>query len=426
MAVLLNEEVDYSAKMQAIGKNKITVSRPNVGGGSFVSGQSEPEFSISCRRQNKFADLKNSYFIMDIVKTDASNCVLTGSLGALALCNRLTVETDSSTQFSKTDAFNILFGIKGCEEHSQQLLDAQYKIAYGMASQDLSGATLTASSGATTRLAIPFALCGLSHQYLPLMGQENIRIKLNLESAITACIGTGVLVAGSLTISNLYHIMDEYEIDPSDFQKFASSFPNRTLRISNTDYQYFYQDVAAADTGITFNIGLNRRNVKSVYFCFTTTGNLTTKGANSLTSRNKANITSYNTTLGGSIVGQKAVASVATSASESILEMMKVSGGILNHQPMNLSSLGSFNLAEGDALTEQAMGKFFGKIDYSSGFTNKYTMSGLDVSSGNFVLNITKGTSTAQQRLHVWAEYYNSYELPIDANGNGGVWRVFD
>ncbi len=227
MALLLNEMVDYSPKIRAIGKNKTTISRYPLNGSTFVSGQAEPEFVINCRRPNKWEDIPNAYFSFDMNKTDASGASL-ASIGAIALINRQTVETDLSTQFSKNDQHNMLFAIKSCEEFSQELMDGQFRVAYGTSANDASGVSLSASSGNTPRYSVPFCLCGLSHQFLYMGGQENIRIKMNIESALTALIGTGVLVSSSVTISNLALIIDEYELEPEDNMKLVNSFPNRT------------------------------------------------------------------------------------------------------------------------------------------------------------------------------------------------------
>lgn len=436
--MLLNESVDYLGKIASIGKQRTRKLRAPVNGSTFISGQSEPEFLISCRRKGIFADTKNAYFLLTAYKTDASNASLPGSIGMMAFCNRQTVETNSNQQLSRVDNWNVLMGMKATENFSKDLLGAQFQNAYGTSAKETNGAVGLLASGGTVatgkRYAIPLAFAGIAHQYMPCDGLEDIRIKLNLESALVALqqIQTGAdgLSAGSVTFANCSLVMDEYEMSMEEYGMFIRSLPNNLYRITNTDwYHQSDSSIAANTTEYSTQITLNKRDVKNVYFCFRTASLIGASGALSLTSRNHLDITSYNVTLGGTIVGQSSVGSSSTSVSEAILEIMKSSGGILDTNAFNLTgnqadnttdgALNNFLLAEGNATSDATCGHYFGKINFDRGFDNMHSLSGIDVTSGNFVLNVSFGAVAAIQRLDIFVEYWSSYEMYP-----GGEWIV--
>ena len=82
-----------------------------------------------------------------------------------------------------------------------------------------------------------------------------------------------------------------------------------------------------------------------------------------------------------------------------------------------------FNLDEGDAGTAPASGKFFFEIDLTSGLETKGSVSGLNVMSGNFNLELVKGATTDDQYLDIFIEYHSEYVLDMQA---GGTWQIYN
>tara|TARA_R100000951_G_scaffold115524_1_gene123880 strand:+ start:1511 stop:2797 length:1287 start_codon:yes stop_codon:yes gene_type:complete len=427
MAVF-NQGIDYLQKVDAMGLPKRRIKLNPSNQNTFTAGSGNIQFNLPMSQPGKFANLKDAYIVCDITNNDATDNNFIGNCGSPAFIKKLTVETDSA-KFSELDNWNVLWGMHVDEKAGIDYLKSQGDVLFGMKQTRIAGESI--ADGATTRKIIPLAFTGVAGvQYYPMHSRDNLRVQIDLESAILAIVaGTDGLTSEQFSISNCQMFYDVYTMEKEDYSKFLSDIGG-IYRISTTDWMHHPETIATADTSLIANLGSAKRKVKNLYACVRNSLNLTDDQANSLTARNKSGITSYRLLLDGETVMSNEVNTSSSSASETMAEIMKANGGLLNLEPTTLSNLAGgddvvdFNFAgHADASTTNALsGSYFMKLNFENGFQGNFSVSGLDIVSGKSQFQIEKGEGTsANERIDIFVEYCSEYVMDV----NEGTWQKF-
>jgi hypothetical protein len=436
----LPEEMNYTQHIDALGVKKDRIGLAPNNGSSFICNTGYLNFEVPCQQFSKFADFTNAYIAFDITNSDEVTNTLYGQLGTIALQNKLTVETTSNRKFSEVDNVNALWDIKLSQSVDPDWYKSNGSMMFGTGETPNLGVDIGAD--ATAHYIMPIGMSGLcDNTYVPLIGRENLRFRIDLEQAKTAVYCSDANVADSeITLTNVVLYYDVMTLADDQMKSLLNAIGGKFI-MSGVDYYHQNQQIALASTSANISIGCSRRKAKKLIGCFRTVGKMTTANANSF-SRNKANLTEITVKLNGTKVNQADLPLNATTAPEAYAEIMKCSqGGLLNLHSTSLgeykkvtgvSDTGNtitytyydmFNLDEGDATVDETTGRFFFEVDLSSGMDTKDSVGGLNVMTGNFNLEFQKAATMADQYLDIWIEYHSEYVLDMQA---GGTWQIYN
>jgi hypothetical protein len=308
----------------------------------------------------------------------------------------------------------------------------------------IDGTDVVANTGDTRRYIMPLGMSGLcDNTYVPLIGRENLRFRIDLEQAGTAMVAatTGVTDA-QITLSNVVLYYDVMTLSDEQMKGLLNAIGGKFI-MSGLDYYHQNAQVDATSTGENISIGCSRRKAKKLIGCLRTQSAITNDIANSF-SRNKANLTQITVKFNGQKINQADLPLNANTAPEAYAELMKASqGGLMNLHDTSLGRVkvvsgvddaldtvdytytDVFNLDEGtaDGADIAQVGRFYFEVDLTNGMATKDSVDGLNVMVGNFNLELVKGATSAAQNLDIWIEYHSEYVLDMQA---GGTWMVYN
>jgi len=438
----LPEEMNYSQHIDSMGIKKDRIGLAPNNGSSFICNTGYLNFEVPCQQFSKFADFANAYIAFDVTNTDATANAFHGQLGTIALQNKLTVETTSNKKFSEVDNVNALWDIKLSQSVDPDWYKSNGALMFGTGDGPFDGVSIGAGAGNARHYIMPLGMSGLcDNTYVPLIGRENLRFRIDLEQASTALIAsTDGLADSEITLSNVVMYYDVMTLSDEQMKGLLNAIGGKFI-MSGIDYYHQNAQIALASTSGNISIGCSRRKAKKLIGCFRTVGDMTDDEVNSF-SRNKANLTEITVKHNGQKIGQTDLPLNANTAPEAYAEAMKASqGGLLNLHSTSLGEVKTlvlaegapniisytytdvFNLDEGDATSNITSGKFFFEVDLTSGMETKDSVSGLNVMTGNFNLEFQKGATTADQYLDIFIEYHSEYVLDMQA---GGTWMVYN
>lgn len=416
-----SEHIDFLPKVEArLGNDFVRNRIVPTNGSTFTSNSDNMQFQINGMERGAFADLQNMYLVCTVNNNDASSSFdFVGDLGSQALVKKLTVETSDGVKFSELDNHNVLQGMINAEKNSTQYRKNQGAVMFGMDDNKFAGSRIAA--GGTQRVIIPFGLTGLaSSSYYPLCAKTHLKFQIDLESAIVAVIGVtdAALASTEISLTNVECYYNKYKMDEQNFQNLLEDIGGKFI-INTVDYSHYSEIIPAASTSTIANLGTSKRNVEAVYACLRTNSIVTGTDSqkNALTSRNQAKVSEFKLMLNGITVGNNAVNVDITDCAESMAELMIANGGLA---VKHVSALGdastgdNYVLEEGTATSTGTCGSYFMKQILNNGFQGDLSYSGINTQgTGLLQFEITKGASTADQRLDVYLKYHSRYELDM-------------
>lgn len=462
----LPEQLSYTQQIDALGlpKDRIGLS-PNNGADFNCDGAII--FEIPCRQTTKYADFSNCYISFDLKNEDTAIVELPFQIGTIALQNKLTIETTSNKKFCEVDNVNTLMDLKLSQSVDQNWYNSNGNKMFGTgfstgtSSAVSNGVTIPVYDGASSatildtmpRYIMPIdasAVC--DGQYFPLAGRENIRFRIDLEAAQTAFIAAdNGLTNANITLSNVMLNYDVMTLEDEMAKSLLAAMKFKYL-ITGNDYYHQNEQIAQGLSGVNIQLGCSRRRAKKVYGILRNVDDLTGVSGAVVNSfgRNKAGITQVTVKYNGKKVNQNDLIISNTSA-EAFAESMKSSHGSLmslhtvangNYETFGVVTTNAatpvvntttvvtynktdvFNIAESDNTLPINTGRWYFEIDLENGLQKDGTsVSGLNVSSGNFTLEMTKAASTQDQRLDLFVEYASEYVLDMEA---GGSWTIMN
>lgn len=422
----LPEQLNYTQHIDALGIKKDRIGLAPNNGSTFAFGTSAPQFEVPCQQMSRFADFSNAYMSFNITNNDTSGGVyLEGNLGTMAFPQKLTVETTSNRKFSELDNQNCLMDIKLSQSVGKDWYDTNGKLMYGCSSNFFNGGQQIAFNGGTSHLIMPIKLSGLTeNQYVPLLGRENIRFKVDLDDVSTVVYSAGDITNAEFTLSNVMLHYDVIQLSDEQMKGLLNVTGGKFI-ISGSDYYHQNAQIGSGDEAANISIGCSRRKAKKLIMCCRTLSQITNMALNSF-SRNKANITKITVRHNGQKIGSTDLDVDATSAPETYAELLKSSHkSIMSLDPTSLATTVTdlFNIDDPDSNANDAVGRYFAEVDFTAGTETENAIGGLNIMTGNLNLELVKGATTADQYLDIFIEYHSEYVLDMNA---GATWQIYN
>lgn len=422
----LPEQLNYTQHIDALGIKKDRIGLAPNNGSSFICNTGNIQFEVPCQQMSRFADFTNAYIAFDITNTDAQDLLFPGQLGTIALQDKLTVETTSNKKFSEVDNVNALWDAKLSQSVADDWYAKNGACMFAMGATPTAGVTLGQGAGNKRRFIMPVAMSGLcEHRHVPLLGRENIRFRIDLAQAKTVFDGAtdGNQADSEITIDNVLLYYDVVTLSDEQMKGLLNATGGKFI-ISGTDYYHQNAQIATTSRAENISMGCSRRKAKKLIGIIRTLDDITDGSVNSF-SRNKLTIDEITVKLNGIKVGQSDLPSNASTAPEVYAELMKsAQGGLLSLHDNALGTDTLFNLAEGDASSDATIGRFMFEVDLTTGLETDGSVSGLNVMTGNFNLELSKtANSTDTQYLDIFIEYHSEYVLDMNA---GATWMVYN
>jgi hypothetical protein len=223
-----SKELNFASKReQAISASSARLDVPSSNGTSFFMGQTIDLRLPSGMTRGSYLDFENSYAKMTIFATrpgdGATNNLSLARNGIYNIISKVEILSSSST-ISVIENYNALVNLfldsEASTEYKKTLGNAQFGCSGGT---DVTGDALVVATGSTdaktTTYCIPLILTPLwsSSKYLPLFHQDNITIRLTLDSFDNAFIsGTAATeINTNLVIQTVSMVCNVVTLDPS-------------------------------------------------------------------------------------------------------------------------------------------------------------------------------------------------------------------
>lgn len=423
------EEMSFKQRMDSMGTIQKERRPATARNGSSFTTTSQVEFIINMNQPAKFANWRDAYIDLKITNGATNDIYFEGRVGILSLIDNLLVETDSSTRFSYiTDAAELM-AIELNKNVDDRYLDMSGKRLIGTSSAVNDFMSL--ANGEYACKALP---CGLlpsgvmKQKYWPMFGSENLRIVIDLNSAVKAVIGevtdpVAAQSATSLTISDIKLWYDVYTLLPDQYNALNAELGG-VYKLYATDWTHFTDTLEANSGGKTVNLGLAKKKCKRVIAMIRAQADTSAYSVASVTNRDQAGVTQFYMTVDDQIVGLKEI-DYKTSTYNSddgavaYAELMKANGGLLNVHTRNMSN--SYSLVQPvGTLASTEIGSFFMEIGLDNGFGSRNALCGLPCKS-NAYFTVVKSGINETELLDIYVEHISQYEL----NMNTGVWSVY-
>ena len=440
--LFLSEQLKFQRmELESHGENRVRKQATITGNGPFTDTSTELVITISANQVKSMALLQNSYIVVDITNNNTNDIYFQGKGGTIMCIESLTLENIKGNRFNYFRDYNVLAAIELCKN-----MDAQYQVGigaslFGLSDSDIEGEVLLGTKldsliASPVRVPTPItkiipmgAICNL-FKLCPLWGSEDIRITLKFANpksvyrcdAPVAVLGvattTAVIEAGSVSYSNLKFIYETIDIPPMIIEGYLKSMGN-LFYMSGSDWESTNATIPENTTNISVPIPIVKNCVKRVIACLRTSDNIQNVQAVSICSRNRCAFTECYLTYNSSSFPVNTIKMKASSISEQLAEMViSQSNNLMNLSPANIPKA-KYELAEGDALTDETCGLFWFEFYLGNHLEdNNSTYSGLKVTQNNLSLNLNGGGVNDAQRVDIFVEYAVDYIL------NNGIWEV--
>jgi hypothetical protein len=348
----LPEEMNFTQHIDSMGIKKDRIGLAPNNGASFICNTGYLNFEVPCQQFSKFADFTNAYIGFDITNTDVTANAFHGQLGAIGLQNKFTVETTSNKQFSSVDTVNGLWDIKLSQSVDPSWYESNGAMMFGTGPDVNSGILIGVGAGNARRYIMPLGMSGLcDNTYVPLIGRENLRFRIDLEQAATAMVAATTGVTDSqITLSNVVLYYDVMTLSDEQMKGLLNAIGGKFI-LSGLDYYHQNARVEATSTGENISIGCSRRKAKKLIGCLRTQDVITDDVSNSF-SRNKANLTQITVKFNGQKINQADLPMNTHTAPEAYAEFMKASqGGLLNLHDTSLGYIKTVTAVDATANT---------------------------------------------------------------------------
>jgi len=409
------EELHYEEKMRAIGKRKpaMHVEQSPDNGATQVSSTGKIRFPIQGNQVARFADLKNGYVAVDMVKNDAAVTDATlGEHGTIACVSRATLSTNTNQIISDIYKKNVLDVAMNNTFKSANWADSTKAVLYG-GSSDFSGEDI---SDTAKRFIIPLDKLGFDETFVPLCGIEDLKLELYLESAIGVLVANtdGAVTATGIQYSNMILHYDVFDMTDDEFEDLLHGSNGKLIVNSKT---WFCQDmtVTSTDTSVSMTLGAGKQDAKRVLVVqrgvtndAVITNNKFAMGTGKATSislmHNGVELKNRPYTLTGG-------------APENFIENIKAEGGYIYDGNERAGNRTKYT-ASGDVIsvvgtfgTTNAC--FVAMFDCQNGFQTDDTESGINITTGSTLLKIVRTATAMNMNLEVFVEYGQRLELDM-------------
>jgi len=430
MAELLPEDLQYPLFHEGLGMKG---AKENLSIGPYNNTTFAPSGTIKFEipgNQQAFADFSNLYVQMDITNNTGDTAMNLSRHGVMSMISRVIVGTNSNKTFVDISGYNVLQNVKIIKEADKSWLDNNGNIMF-LTSSD---GSKNIADAATMRVLIPLNDIGIDERAFPLASSENLRIELQLESALAAFRATTsfAIADADVAITNVSLHYDVIKLENHEYDAILAKHGG-VFNLTTSVWQAQDGIITAADTTAAFTMGFSKRRAKRLLITQRNVDHTTNTLANSFSmdAGSGTNGTPGDLTIslkhnGKEVKTQTMALSGSKGGPQILAEAIKSGGGNIFdwNNPGCTTRTGYFTMREAAAATSDATSsRFFIEIDLQNGVEGSGVAQGMNIAIGNFTLAFTRTATTENRQVNMFLEYYN--ELTLDLRpGAGAVWTV--
>jgi len=229
--------------------------------GSTFSAGNTIVFDIGANQQNTYADFQSTYLRLNITNNDGA-AVTMENAGFGTLVKKFEVLIGGSTVCS-IDSYNVLFSMLLDMDTSAAFKNNAGKRLFMTSENGFAGETIAA--GATRQVCFPLALTPLAmcQKYLPLWGREQIRIRLELESAAAGVIGDAAITNANLQFTEPTMIMYMLELG-QEVQNQVVAASGGEFKIMMPSFVHHQTTLATGASSVSTTLGMSVSSLNRV------------------------------------------------------------------------------------------------------------------------------------------------------------------
>lgn len=413
------EEMAFQQRIDSMGTLQKELRSATMRNGSSFTTTNQMEMVLNMNQPKRFANLRDGYFDVKITNGAANTTTFEGRVGVMSLIDNLLVETDSSTRFSYVTDAAELMAVELSKNVDVNFLDGSGKILYGTDGQNAVGGESIAAAASSYKV-LPSGIMPsgvLKQKYFPMFGEENLRIVIDLNSAVKAAItATAAPNADDFTVSEIKFWYDVYTLTDDQYNSLLSE-QQGIFRLYGTDWTHITDSIPNGGTGVTTNLGIAKKKCRRVIAMLRDSTDNAYNIA-TITNRDQSNVKQYYLTLDDAIVGQKEINFKAGGATVAA-EMLKANGGLMNVHSKHFNDEGNYTLVGGAGTSNSTVGSFFMEIGLDNGFGSKNALSGLPCKSNAYFTVVKTGVAYVST-LDIYVESVSQYTLDM----NTKLWSV--
>ena len=325
-----------SKRLRAVNSRSYRVVSPSTSAGSSVNLGQSIEFRIAGSQQSSFLD-NSTMYIKFVIKnndaTDAANFNFEGKNGAFSLIKKVDILVGGST-ISTVDNYNLLHSMFSDTDTSAAYGRQVGNVLFGAGSSS-DGATVLAAAAAaggnaavpagTRTIILPFLLNNIanSKKYIPLFSRDEIRIKIQLESAQLALKSVDAgLVDADVEIQTPELIYNVVELSAEAMALVDQSVDSK-YEIVADDYRHTSSTVTAtANQTHVANLGFSFSSLNRVLISLRNSTNLANVQKFSIGNRCRSGLEEVNLLLNGESIPSQRIKISSDSASEALAELL--------------------------------------------------------------------------------------------------------
>jgi len=234
--------------------------------GSTFNAGNTIVFDIGANQANTYADFQSTYLRLNITNNDGA-AIKMEQAGFGALVKKFEVLIGGSTVCS-IDSYNVLFSMLLDMDTSAAFKDNAGKRLFmtssnGTAADAITGQTIAA--GATRQICFPLALTPLAMcaKMIPLWGREQIRIRMELESAASGVIGDAAITNADLQFTEPTLVMYMLELG-QDVQNQVVAASGGDFKIMMPNFVHHQTTLSAASSSVSTTLGFSMSSLNRV------------------------------------------------------------------------------------------------------------------------------------------------------------------
>ena len=320
-----------SKRLRAVNSRSYRVVSPSTSAGSSVNLGQSIEFRIAGSQQSSFLDNSTMYIKFVIQNNDAADFQFEGKNGAFSLIKKIDILVGGST-ISTVDNYNVLHSMFSDTDTSAAYGSQVAKVLFG-ADETAAGETVTAGNPAavpavpagTKTVILPFLLNNIanSKKYIPLFSRDEIRIKIQLESAQLALKSVDAgLVDADVEIQTPELIYNVVELSAEAMALVDQSVDSK-YEIVADDYRHTSSTVTAtANQTHVANLGFSFSSLNRVLISLRNSTNLANVQKFSIGNRCRSGLEEVNLLLNGESIPSQRIKISSDSAAEALAELL--------------------------------------------------------------------------------------------------------
>ena len=359
-----------SKRLRAVNSRSFRVVSPSTSSGSSVNLGQSIEFRIPGSQQSSFLDNSTMYIKFVLKNNDGADIILEGKNGAFSLIKKVDILVGGST-ISTVDNYNLLHSMFSDTDTSAAYGAQVGAVLFGAGDDADNGATVAAAASRT--IILPFLLNNISNskKYIPLFSRDEIRIKIQLESAQLGLKGDAALVDANIEIQTPELIYNVVELSAEAMALVDQSVDSK-YEIVADDYRHTSSTVTAtANQTHVANLGFSFSSLNRVLISLRNSTNVADVTKFSIGNRSRSGLEEVNLLLNGESVPSQRIKVSSDSAAEALAELLIADRALMatDHDSRingGDATTNTFLLNDGNGAAAAGVGSFQIQIDTES------------------------------------------------------------